>query len=212
MSGRDKAAEARQKQYEEQQAKLAAEQTAAANTRIAKMDELQKPSIDFYTGITSGDSTKMLQSLSPQLSQLAKSTAAAKQNIFENVAEGPARDFAIGKLSRESTAAQSTLINENFMNALGKLFEFGGMQGEFGMGQYGLSQGASSNAASINDRIQANSRAAAAAKIAAIAQLGGMAGNLAMGGFTSGFGTNKTSAGGMKIPSGKRNYFGDGTD
>lgn len=182
MSGRDKSAERRQEQLAQEQAAQAKAQLEASNARMAKMDTLQAPATSFYSGVASGDPLKALTAMAVPLSNLEASTKAATQGVFDTVAEGPARDYALSKISRDAPAAKGALMNQAFMESLGKLFGMGTESGQTGMQQLGAGSRFQEAEANTNTGLMDAAAKRKAATMGAIGQLAGMAGSAVMPG------------------------------
>jgi len=185
MGGRDKNAERRNEQLAQSQQSFAERLANEASARTAKMDTLQAPGLNFAK-MAVDDPTKTMQVAMSPLSNVTRSQAAAKQNIFDSVPEGAARDFALSGVARDAPAQKAEVLNNTWLQNLQMLLAAGGEQGNFGLQQYGAStrygEGANaSNSVAMNAATQRK-----AATMGALGQAAGMAGQMAAGGTTGG--------------------------
>lgn len=181
--GRDKQAENQQRQLAQQQYQQSQELYNFAKQRTAQMDKLQAPAINYATGMASGDPEKMAWAASVPIGNITKSYRASRENIYDSVPSGAARDFALAMNEKGRTAATGTAMNQGFFEALNTLMQAGGAQGQFGLQQMGAGlRAGEASGSTANSLIQAGNQRKAA-QMGLLGNIAGAAGSAAGGYF-----------------------------
>ena len=181
-SGRDKQAEAQSRQITSQQLQQQQQLYDWSQQRTAKMDELQNPAIKYAQGMTSGDPEKIAFAGAIPVANITKSFNATKQNIYDSVPSGAARDFALASAERGKNADIGSTLNQGFFESLNTLMQAGGAQGNFGLQQLGAGMRAGETAQQGTQLLMNQAQQRKATQMGFLGSLAGAAGTAA-GGF-----------------------------
>lgn len=188
-----KAAEQEQRNIYQQQKDLADFFMGQSKEELARRREMQKPVIDRYTRLASGDPSQVMAESAVPLGNLAKMTQQAKANIME-MAPGAARTAALGQLSREAGGQQSTLLNQAYLSAFPALQGMASETGSFGLQQAGAGYRGIEGAGATNKQLMDTYQQQKASQLGLIGSLAGTAGSMFGAGMFGGKG------GGSKVP------------
>ena len=173
----------------QQQIDIAKQQNELAAQNYQRMLTLEQPAISYNQALASGDTTAMFKAAAPTLSTISSQAEAAKSSIYDTVAPGAARDFALSQLpiaTRTAEAGALTSAQQQSYNALANLGAgFGGLNlQEVGAALSGLG-GAGTSLSGASQTQQSIMGAQAQAKSSTmgfLGQLAGAAGTAAGGG------------------------------
>lgn len=182
-----KAAEQEQRNIYQQQKDLADFFMGQSKEELARRREMQKPVIDRYTRLASGDPSQIMAESAVPLGNLAKMTQQAKANIME-MAPGAARTAALGQLSREAGGQQSTLLNQAYLSAFPALQGMASETGSFGLQQAGAGYRGIEGAGATNKQLMDTYQQQKASQLGLIGSLAGAAGSMVTGGLMGGKG------------------------
>lgn len=197
MSGRDKTAETQTRQLAAQQQANSEAQIKASNDRIAKMDAISAPTIDWYTKLASGDPNSINTALSVPLANLRKSQTATESQIFDSVPEGPLRDFMSMSAKRDANANVANLKNQAVVGAYDKLPGLAAPEGQIALQQLGAGSRFGEAAVSTNQGLMDQAQKRKAATLGMVGQMAALGGSIATGGMSGG-----ASAAKAKTPKG----------
>ena len=114
---------------------------------------LLNPGISFYSGLASGDPTKISQTAAPLINNIAKSTASAQGAISDSLPAGAARNFALASVKRDQAGQTAGALNQSFLSAFPALSgisgQVSGMAGQQLSGSTGYQSGAQSATQSV---------------------------------------------------------------
>lgn len=187
-----KAAEQEQRNIYQQQKDLADFFMGQSKEELARRREMQKPVVDYYTQLASGDPSKILTASAVPLGNLAKMTQQAKANIME-MAPGAARTAALGQLSREAVGQQATILNQGFFGGLEGMKQLAGEAGTMGLQQAGAGYRGIEGAGATNKQLMDTYQQQKASQLGLIGSLAGAAGGIAGGFINRGKGTTAPS-------------------
>lgn len=136
-----------QQQLTQGQMQIAQQQNALQQQNYARMNQLEQPAINFYSGIAGGDAAQTNLAIQPMMSNITQGYASAKQQILNNTPPGAARDMAIAQLETQKDTATGSFLNQTVLGAYDKLANMGAGFGSFSLQELGASlqgyQGAS---------------------------------------------------------------------
>jgi hypothetical protein len=168
-----------------QQTQIAGTEFAQSQEDRAQRQTLEQPLIAKETALAGGDAKAALSAAAPQIGILAGGYQNAKDQIFNNVPAGPARDYALANLERQKATGISSFMANEVNKAPEILANVGQGLGAFSLQELGGSlSGYSGATTSAGATMQAeNSR-----KEATLGFLGSLAGaaGTAAGGFMAG--------------------------
>lgn len=181
-SGKNKQAENNQNALAASQLKTNQEMLGFFKDRTAKMDTLQQPAIARFQKIASGDPTAMISASAVPLGNIENSYRASKENIYDSVPSGAAREFALAGLSRDKGANISGTLNQGYLNAFNALLGIGKDQGAFGLQEAGAGITSGQAAGQTNQSLMDASAQRKASQMGLFSSLAGAAGTAAGGG------------------------------
>lgn len=186
-SSTEKQAEQMQLQTSQQQLALESQYAQYAQGRLAQGDALQQPLINRDKALVSGDPNTVLQAAGPGVGQFAKAGQASKDQIYNNLPPGAARDFAQAQSTMNTNTQTAGYINNLVNAAPGELAQIGTGQYSVGLTQAGQGQTSgqiSNTAAGQVGQLEQQSKAST---LGFLGSLAGAAGKAA-GGFSFGGG------------------------
>lgn len=190
-----------QRQLAESQNAVSQEQLALARADRAQRDTLQAPLIGQLQKITSGDRKTQLSAIAPQIGEINRGFAAAKENILSSVPSGAAREFALSQMEREKPAQVATLFNTTYTGGLDKMANLGSGLGAFSLQELSAGLKAGELAGNTRGQIMQQDAQAKAATLGFLGSLAGGAANIATGGMAS-MGKKGGGGGGSYNPGG----------
>jgi hypothetical protein len=173
MGGGKSDAEKQQEQLTQQKMQQDQQLYDWSKARTDKMDALMSPAISFAQAIASGDPTKTMQAAAVPLGNIASGFKATKENIYDTIPSGAARDFALAGAERDKQSQTASTLNQSFLQSLNTLFNAGGQQGQFGLQQLGAGLRAGESAMQGNQSLM---QADAQRKATTMGFLGSLAG------------------------------------
>jgi len=139
-SATERQAENIQMQTAQQQLQLESQLAQYAQQRLQRGDQLQQPLINKDTALASGDMATAISAAGPQLGNIAKAGQAAKDNIYNSIAPGAARDFALAQLPMQTYSQSAGYLNSLINAAPQELAQIGTGQYQVGLTQQGQGQ------------------------------------------------------------------------
>lgn len=125
MSGKNKEADAGQMQAAQTDqglsralAGLMDYGVGVSKSQLAMGQQLQQPLIDYNKALTSGNMPAVISALGPQLGNIATQTKQAESNIYNRVAPGAGRDYALAQNQMGQGQQNAGLINNAFTQGL----------------------------------------------------------------------------------------------
>lgn len=156
----------------------------------------QSPLANFLRGVIGGNSTQINQAIAPALGNIAKSTNATAENIYDTTAPGAGRDSLLGQnLINQGTQVAST-TNNAFLSAFPELAALSGQNTSAGLGLTGASITSLGNSASSTGQVLNSQEQQKAATDQLFGGLASTAGTIATGGLGPGIGKAASAAGG----------------
>jgi len=176
-----KASQQMQADIARKQLDVGKEQLGMAKTQMDQRTALQKPSVDFYTKILSGDPTARMTAAAPLMGEVSRGARAAKEQIYDSVPHGAARNAALAQVPRDTNAKSAEALNNVYMGAFPALSSLGTESGQVGLQQTGAGfRGVEGSATTNNSVIDAQQKQKAAT-LGMIGSLAGVAGSAASG-------------------------------
>lgn len=123
----------------QQQTQIAATEEANSTAALAKSNTLEQPAINLYTQLTQGNPSAQLTATAPIIGQISSGYQASKDSIFNNIAPGAGRDYALSQLNVQSNAQKSGAIANTTAGAFDKLANLGAGYGAESLQQIGAS-------------------------------------------------------------------------
>lgn len=196
QSSLQRQAEAQQMDVSRSQLDLMKQYADFSQQRLARGDALQQPLINKDMALASGDPNTVLQAAGPQLGQIAKAGQAAKENIFNNIGPGAARDFALSQVPMQTYSQSAGYLNQLVNQAPQDLAALGTGQYSVGLTQAGQGQTSgqiSNTAAGQVGQLEQQTKSSTLNFLGQLAGAGGKA--FGLGGF-GGFGGGGGGGGG----------------
>jgi len=162
----------------QQQQQLESQYATMAQNIIQYGQNLQQPLVQQDVALTSGNPTAVLQAAGPQLGQIAQAGTAAQENIYNNVAPGAGRDFALSQVPQQTYSQSASYLNSLVNNAYGQLAQLGTGQLGLGVQQEAAGQGAGSLSTTAAGNVATTE---AQSKSGTLGFLGSLAGAAAQG-------------------------------
>lgn len=122
-----------------EQTQIAQQQEANSTASLNKSNTLEQPAINLYTALTTGSPTAQMTAAAPVLGQISSGYQAAKDSIFNTIAPGAGRDYALSELNVQSNAAKSSTLSNVTSSAFDKLANIGAGYGAMSLQQIGAS-------------------------------------------------------------------------
>lgn len=163
---------------------ISLEQLNQSRADKARSNELMQPAIDFNKALSSGDMNAILPAIAQPLGQIATAHRAAKENVYNTVPPGPARDFALAQIERQAPAARATAINSAYNNSFDKLANIGSGLGAFSLQELGAGLRAGESGVQTRSGIMQQDAQGKAATLGFLGSLAGGAGAAAGGAFS----------------------------
>jgi len=186
-----------------QQLEVGKQQLAQSTASMGERKALQKPSIDFYTKILSGDPTARMTAAAPMMGEISRGARASQEQIMDSTPHGAARDFAMSQVPRDANAQSADALNKVYMGAFPALSSIGTESGQVGLQQTGAGLRGMESGATTNQSVMDAQQKQKAATLGMIGSLAGAAGGALTGGMTGGFKMpsfmSKTGGGGNPI-------------
>lgn len=155
------------------QTAIAQQQEQNSTAALQKSNTLEQPAINLYSALTSGDPKAALTADAPVLGQISAGYQASKDSIFNSIAPGAGRDYALSELNVQSNAAKSSSLANQTAGAFDKLANIGAGYGAFSLNEVGASLNAYSGA---NAGLNQVGQQQAAAKASTMSFLGSLVG------------------------------------
>lgn len=152
-----------QRDTSQQQLQIGQQYAGMAKSELNRMNELQQPTVDFYSGIIKaaqgGDYGGLITAAGPTVSNITQQAENAKENIYNTVPAGAGRDYALAAAKSGTAGNISGTLNQLFLSAFPQLSQIGGQAGQVGLNEAGaalsgLSGGAQTNQAMMNQEAQ----------------------------------------------------------
>jgi hypothetical protein len=185
----------------QQQAGIGQQYIDLSQAQLQRSTNLQQPLVDFYTGITQGNSQSKIAAASPVLGQIANSTKQAEANIYNTIPAGAGRDEALAQAQIGQGQQNASTLNSTFNTALQQLAAMGTGSTQAGLGLAsagftglaapGLQQGQQGLANVAQEQNQQK-----ASTMGFFGSLVGAAGNAASGGVLGSLGGGSSGGGG----------------
>lgn len=140
---------------------------------------LQQPAIDFNSALASGDPAAVMKALAPQLTGLSQARSTARENIFEGLAPGAARDVSLAQNDVSNANAVAGLRASQSLGAMDKLANIGSGLGSFSLQELGAGISAGTAASGSNKAVMDSQEAAKASTLGFLGTLAGAGGNIA---------------------------------
>lgn len=150
-----------------QQQNIAGGLSAFGQSQIGQGQSLENPLIAKLLAEASGNPQALLSAEAVPIGNIAAGYQGAKDSIFNNVAPGAARDFALSQLDRTRATGNATLLNQAYQGAAPALAQVGaanigtGLQAQGGAlsGFAGATGSASAAESTVNNIIQQQEQA-----------------------------------------------------
>lgn len=140
-SSTQKQAEQTQMQISQDQLALSKQYSDMLQGRLQQGDVLQQPLISYLQKLSSGDPNAVISAASPQLANISRGSQQAKEQIYNTVPAGAARDFALSELPVQTGEQTSSYLNQIINQAPQELAQVGASQYGVGLNLGGLGQG-----------------------------------------------------------------------
>jgi hypothetical protein len=140
----------------QQQLQIGQRQQAVSEEDRARALELEQPAIDFSKALISGDPGTLMTAAAPIIGNVARGYQKTKDSIFDTVAPGAGRDFAVASLERDRPAATATTLNQLITGAYDKLANIGSGFGSFSLSELGAGLRGFEGASSTNQALMQN--------------------------------------------------------
>jgi hypothetical protein len=128
----------------QQETTLAGKQGQVMDTELARSGEdreralkLIQPATDFYSGITSGDQSKITAAAAPIFTKIADESSAARERIYSEVPRGAGQDFALAQVEQHKANTAAGAVGNVFQGAFDKLAGIGEGMGQFSLQELG---------------------------------------------------------------------------
>ncbi len=157
------------------------EQNALQRQSAERGQQLLQPSINRYRALVSGGPAAFREA-APQIGEIDSGYTAAKENIFNTIAPGAARDSALAGLERDRATAKSGFLNDITMGAYDKLAAIGSGDLSYGLQQLGAALRAGEGASYSNQAQMQNETARKAATMNLLGSAIGAGGSVATAG------------------------------
>ncbi len=155
-----------------------AEQFQASQADKARMNALEAPAIANYQSLISGDPAVATAAAQPIISNVTSGYNAAKESIFNTVAPGAGRDYALAQLPVQANAAISSGITSQTLAAYDKLANLGAGLGSFSLQELGAGSNLLGQASNSNQSVMSAQEQSKASTMGFLGQIvGGVAGN-----------------------------------
>ena len=141
----------------------------------------QAPLVNFLQGIIGGNSTDTQQAIAPALGNIAKTTQATKENIYDTTAPGAGRDVLLGQNQINKGTEVASATNNAFLQAFPELASLSGQNTSAGLGLTGAGITSTGNGAQTTGSVLNSQEQQKASTLNAFGQLAGAAGT-AVGG------------------------------
>lgn len=146
-----------------------------AEQQYAQQTEYQAPLAGFLKSIISGDPGATQTAAAPVVGQIASGYQAAKDQIYNQVPAGAARDVALAKLPTEQNSSISSAINSIFLQAFPTLANLGSSAGAQAVQEFGGALSGLSGASSTQNNVMQAQAASKASTMGFLGQLAGAA-------------------------------------
>lgn len=183
-----------QRSIRDQQLEQGRQQFDQSQTRMASFDRLRQPAINYYSGLASGDPSKMLTAAAVPLGNLSRSAAGARESAMNTMPRGAARDFAISGIDRDAYGQSASFLSQAFLSSFPALAGMATEDSGIGLQQLGAGMRGVEGAASTNNGIQQVQQQQKASQLGLFGNLAGMAAGAATGGLSSIGGAAKSVA------------------
>jgi hypothetical protein len=154
------------------------EQNNLQRQNYERSQALMQPAISRLQALISGDRSAALREVAPQLGEIDSGYQAAKDSIFDTIAPGAARDYALSQLERQKATAKSGFMNEATMSAFDKLANLGSGYGSFSLQQLGAALRGGEGASQSNQGLMQNEAARKQAQMSFFGDLAKTAGSM----------------------------------
>lgn len=167
------------------QTQISQQEEANSTAALQKSNTLEQPAINLYTALTTGSPTAQMTAAAPVLGQISSGYQASKDSIFNNIAPGAGRDYALSQLDVQSNAAKSSALSNVTSSAFDKLANLGAGYGALSLQQIGASlsglSGSSSSLGQLGNQ-QEQGKASTMGFLGALVGGGSQVGAAALGG------------------------------
>ncbi len=184
MGGGDNYAAAENAQATALSGQTAIAQQSLANSQadLARRNALEQPLIAKETALAGGDPKAALSAAAPSIGILAGGFQNAKDQIYNNVPAGPARDFALANLERQKATGISSFMAQEVNKAPEVLANVGQGLGAFSLQELGASLSGYSGANTTAGSVENAANQQKATQLGFLGSLAGAAGMAAGGG------------------------------
>jgi hypothetical protein len=157
-----------------------------AQNELTRMNQLEAPATSFYGNLVkagnSGDYSKLIAANAPQFTAISQQGQAAKENIYNTLPPGAARDYALGSLDTSKANSVASNLNSTYMSAFPALAQLGSQAGNTGLQEAGASLRGFEGAATTTNNVMSQDAASKASTMGFLGSLAGAAGSAAGGG------------------------------
>lgn len=141
----------------------------------------QAPLQSFLQSIIGGNSVTTNQALAPVIGNIAKSTNATQENIYDTTSPGAARDVLLGQNQLNQGTQVAGATNQTFLSAFPELAQLGGSQIGAGTGLTGQGITSLGNSAQTTGSVLNSQEQQKASTMQLISGLASTAGGIATG-------------------------------
>lgn len=191
-----------------QQQGIAGGLSAFGQSQIGQGAALEQPLIAKLTAEASGDPQALLSAEAVPIGNVAAGYQAAKDNIYNTIAPGAARDYSLAQLERGKATQNATLLNQAYQGAAPALAQVGaanigtGLQAQGGaISGLNAATGSTSAAESTVNNIIQQQEQAKSSSMSFLGSLIGAGAGAATGGLFGGVGGLFGGGGGNSSPS-----------
>lgn len=176
MGGPSKSLMKQQNDIAQQQLSVSREAETRSREQSASMKADIEPAEKYYSGVAAGGS-RLLSAIAPYVTQISTARKKTRENIYDELPAGPARDLAVAENDRSSYGDVAKVKNAAFTESIDKLANIGSGMGSFSLQNLGAGLSASSAAANTNSSVLQAQSAAKAAKMGFLGELAGAGGS-----------------------------------
>lgn len=167
------------------QAQTAATAQAQSQASLDRAQGYEQPLVGFLQNIIGGDANKRNQSMAPALSAITHTTAANRENIYNQLPAGAARDYALAENERNHGSQVAAITNQTFLSAFPTLASLGGENNNLGLSLLGAGITSQGNSALTTGTVLNSQEQQKANAFGAFNSLAGAAGVGLSGGLSS---------------------------